>query len=190
MRLKRKQIIQKEKEEKKQNSIWPWIRLIVISVLVGLCITMFIKPVLIQGASMYPTVNPNDYIITSRAPYVMGEPQAGDIVVFVSNLHTIGGDEKDLIKRVIAVPGDTIEVSGGKVYINDEELTEEYVIGGVTPGEVPKTSIEEGHIFVMGDNRPSSTDSRDENIGQVAMSDIKGKVIVRLFPFDKIGAVK
>lgn len=190
MRLKRQQIKQREKSDRKQNSLWSWIRTVIFAVALGFAISIFVKPVLIQGMSMYPAINEHDYIITSKLPYLSAQPRFGDVIVFKSSLRMLNGSEKDLIKRVIGLPGDTIEITGGKVYLNDEEMEEPYVISGVTPGDVPRMKIEEGHVFAMGDNRPGSTDSRDGDIGPVAMSDIKGKALIRLFPFDKIGVIK
>ncbi len=173
----------------RNESIKEWIKTILISVLIALAITAFIRPTLVKGYSMYPTIKEYDYLIINRMPYITKEPQYGDIVVFKTNQLTVDGEKKDLIKRVIGLPGDTIEILDGIVYRNGNALNEPYVYGGRTPGQMEAFEIHEGKIFVMGDNRPNSLDSRDSRVGEVSMSNIRGKVIVRLFPFNKIGTI-
>ena len=173
-----------------KSTILEWVKTIVISVLIALLITTFIKPTLVKGYSMYPTISQNDYLVINKIPYLMNEPKYGDIVVFKSKLQTVEGNEKDLIKRVIGMPGDTLEIKDGKVYRNGKVITESYVYGGITPGEMAPTSVEKGMLFVMGDNRPNSLDSRDESVGEVPMGKVMGKVLVRLFPINKIGTVQ
>lgn len=172
-----------------KNSILEWIKTIIISIFIALLITTFIKPTLVKGYSMYPTISQYDYLFINKMPYITKEPKYGDIIVFKSNLQTIEGHEKDLIKRVIGLPGDTIEIKDGKVYRNGKALNEPYINGGFTPGEMKPTLVKEGRLFVMGDNRPNSLDSRDDSVGEVPMDKIMGKVLVRLFPPSKIGTV-
>lgn len=167
-----------------------WIKTILISVVIALVITAFFRPTLVKGYSMYPTISEYDYLIINRMPYITNEPQYGDIIVFKTNQLTVDGEKKDLIKRIIGLPGDTIEIIDGIVYRNNKILDEPYIYGGYTPGKMEATKIHEGKIFVMGDNRPYSLDSRDTRLGEVSMSSIRGKVVVRLFPFNKIGILK
>lgn len=174
----------------KENSIKEWIKTIIISIVIALIITTFVRPTLVKGYSMYPTISEYDYLIINRMPYITHEPEYGDIIVFKTNQLTVDGEEKDLIKRVIGLPGDTIEIKDGIVFRNGESLEEPYINDGYTPGEIESIIIEEGKIFVMGDNRANSLDSRDERVGEVPMSSIRGKVIVRLFPFNKLGTVE
>ena len=77
----------------------------------------------------------------------------------------------------------------GVVYRNGEALEEDYIYGGVTPGNMAPFTVDEGYIFVMGDNRPNSMDSRDPSIGEVAVADILGRVDLRLYPFSEIGLI-
>lgn len=171
------------------KEIFEWVKTIVISIVIALVITTFIRPTLVKGYSMYPTLEPYNYLIINKIPYMLHEPQRGDIVVFKSHLKTIDGKEKDLIKRVVAIEGDTVEIKDGRVYVNGQEISENYINGSYTPGELNIT-IPEGKVFVMGDNRQNSLDSRDERVGPVEIETIRGKVLVRLFPFTKIGKVQ
>jgi signal peptidase I len=86
--------------------------------------------------------------------------------VFKAHIYSDNGEEKDLIKRVIGVAGDVIEVKDGVVYRNGKVLQEDYIYGGQTPGDMAPFTVDEGYIFVMGDNRPNSMDSRDPSIGE------------------------
>lgn len=170
-----------------RKTIFEFAKTIIIALIIALVITSFIKPTLVKGYSMYPTIEPYNYLIVNKLPYITGEPHHGDIVVFKAHIYSDGGEEKDLIKRVIGVAGDTIEVKDGVVYRNGEALSEDYIYGGVTPGDMAPFAVDEGYIFVMGDNRPNSMDSRDPSIGEIAVSDILGRVDIRLFPFNEIG---
>lgn len=138
---------------------------------------------------MYPTIEPYNYLIVNKIPYLTGEPSHGDIVVFKAHIYTDNGEEKDLIKRIIGLEGDVIEVKDGIVYRNEEALSEDYIYGGVTPGDMAPFTVDEGYIFVMGDNRPNSLDSRDPSIGEISQADVLGRVDLRLFPFDQIGLI-
>ena len=168
---------------------WEWTKTIAISFAIAFIITIFVKPTLVKGYSMYPTLEENDYLMIERVPYTTHEPHKGDIVVFKSQLLQSDGVEKDLVKRVIGMPGDKIKIYDGKVYINDVLQQEKYINGRVTDGSV-ESVVPDGFIFVMGDNRPNSLDSRDERVGFVKMDDIIGRVFVRLYPFDKMGLFK
>ncbi|MCT4593001.1 MAG: signal peptidase I [Anaeromicrobium sp.] len=172
-----------------REEIYEWLKTIVIAVVIAMVITAFVRPTLVKGYSMYPTLNPYNYLIINKVPYMIHNPEKGDIVVFKSHLKTDRGGEKDLIKRVIAVEGDHIAVTDGKVSVNGEILDENYINGEYTSGEIDLTVPKET-IFVMGDNRENSLDSRDERVGFVPIDTVRGKVLVRLYPFNKIGTVK
>ena len=106
--------------------------------------------------------------------------------MFKSDLVDENGEQKHLIKRVIAVGGDTIEIRDGYVYLNGEMLDEPYVAEEGISGEMGSVTVEEGKMFVMGDNRRVSQDSRSPELGQVEESSIVGKVVLRIYPFDSI----
>lgn len=169
-----------------KKEIIEWVKTIVTAVVLALIITTFIRPTLVKGVSMVPTLEQNNYLLLYRMAYVGDKmPKHGDIVVFKSHLTLDNGEEKDLVKRVIAVGGDHIVITGGKVYVNDQLLQEDYINGDFTNDEVDEI-IPEGTIFAMGDNRMNSRDSRDPMVGVIKKDAIIGKVFVRLFPFNKI----
>ncbi|WP_027399601.1 signal peptidase I [Anaerovorax odorimutans] len=172
-----------------KKTIFEFAKTIILALIIALVITAFIKPTLVKGYSMYPTIEPNNYLIVNKIPYLTGEPKNGDIIVFKAHIYTENGEEKDLIKRVMGVAGDTIEIKEGIVYRNGKKLDEGYLGEGISSGDMDAVTIEDGHIFVMGDNRPNSLDSRDPAIGMVAVSDILGRADLRLYPFNEIGFI-
>ena len=169
-----------------------WIKDILFAVVFALVILFFIMPTVVKESSMESTLIENDYLIVSRQAYrLFGQCKRGDIIVFQSEI-PLGdtGDKKLLVKRVIAIGGDTISISGGLVYVNGEPLDEPYLKDGYTNGSMAEVTVPEGSLFCMGDNRLVSRDSRDPSVGFVSESDVKGKVVFRLFPIKKIGKIK
>ncbi|MGL5713651.1 MAG: signal peptidase I [Paraclostridium sp.] len=177
-------------KDKIKKEVFEWIKIIITSLVIALVITHFVRPTLVQGSSMYPTLEEKDYLIINRVAYNRKNPNKGDIIVFKTELLQDNGKKKDLVKRVIGLPGDHIKINNQKVYLNGELLEEEYLDSTIiTEGNMDIT-IPDGKVFVMGDNRQHSMDSRDPDVGLVEIDDIMGKVMVRLLPFDKIGKVE
>ena len=139
---------------------------------------------------MLPTLHENDYLIINKIGYKIGEPKNGDVIVFKSDLEKNDGTTKDLVKRIIGVAGDKVVIKDGKVYLNDKLLDETYLSEGMdTTGDVDIV-VPEGKLFVLGDNREVSLDSRYEQVGLVDVNDVEGKVLVRLYPFNDISLIK
>ena len=166
---------------------YEWIRDIIIALLIAGTILLFFKPIVVKQESMQPTFYSNDYVIVSRQAYnLFGDVERGDVIVFKSDLVDENGEQKHLIKRVIAVGGDTIEIRDGYVYLNGEMLDEPYVAEEGISGEMGSVTVEEGKMFVMGGKRRVRQDSRSPELGQVEESSIVGKVVLRIYPFDSI----
>ena len=176
----------KEKKSPKEE-LKEWIRDLGMALIIGLIIITFIKPTIVKEHSMEPTLEENNYIFLSKQAYTLfGEPERGDIVVFHSDLRTVDDKEKLLVKRIIGLPGDTVMITGGVVYINGEPLEEPYTKDGYTNTELEEVTVPEGHVFAMGDNRQNSIDSRHGDVGCVPIDKILGKAVLRLYPFDQI----
>ena len=148
------------------------------------------QPNQVKGASMEPTFQSGDYIFTSKITYKFRPIKRGDVVVFKSPKNP----DIDYIKRIIALPGDTLLVDNGIVYVNNNQVNENYISeqtnlwnGGYIKEGVSMT-IPEEDIFVMGDNRPRSSDSRE--FGPISIDTIIGNVIYRYFPSTKMGIIK
>lgn len=181
---------EKETKKSKGSGAMAWIRDILIAVIIAIIIAQFITPTIVQQHSMDNTLNNNDYLIMWKLPYKFGaSPDYGDIVVFETELETEEGDQKLLIKRVIAKGGDTVAIRDGIVYRNGEALSEPYTRDGYTNGGMDETEVPEGTLFLLGDNRVVSVDSRDPSLGFVSEDLIVGKAVLRLFPFSKIGGL-
>ena len=173
-----------------KNSIIEWVKVFGLAIVLAFVITLFIKPTLVSGDSMLPTLHENDYLIINKIGYKIGEPKNGDVIVFKSDLEKNDGTTKDLVKRIIGVAGDKVVIKDGKVYLNDKLLDETYLSEGMdTTGDVDIV-VPEGKLFVLGDNREVSLDSRYEQVGLVDVNDVEGKVLVRLYPFNDISLIK
>jgi signal peptidase I len=170
------------------KNLWVWVRDIAIAVVIAIIIMQFIKPTIVKEHSMEDTLHPNDYIFLSKQAYNLGgEPRRGDIVVFHSALESDDGTTKNLIKRVIAVEGDTVEIHDGVVYVNNDPLEEPYIKDDYTDGQMPEITVPEGDLFLLGDNRQSSRDSRDPSVGFISKGKLIGKAVFRVFPVSGFG---
>ncbi|MFC5648938.1 signal peptidase I [Paenibacillus solisilvae] len=135
----------------------------------------------VRNVSMQHTLVEGQRLIEDKISYHFEKPNRGDIVI-------IDGPESDkrLIKRVIGLPGDKLDIKNGTVYINDVPLKETYIIGTTfTNGMAVPFTVPANEVFVMGDNRENSQDSRE--LGPIAMSSLEGRAIFRLWPLQKFG---
>lgn len=161
---------------------------ILIAIVIVVAITAAIKPTIVKESSMEPTLYENNYLFVNKLAYkTKDHPDYEDIIVFKSDLDAEDGSKKLLIKRVVGVEGDVITVSEGVVYRNGYPLEEPYTLEGYTSGEVYDFAVPQDHIFVMGDNRSISLDSRDPSVGTVSEDAILGKAFIRLYPFNEFG---
>ncbi len=198
---------------KRIKSLVSWIGVIAIVLTCSLFLQSEVfAGVTVNQSSMRNTLTPNQRLIIDKLSYQFSEPDRGDIIVFLKNgvkgstAHEMHRNmelfmnlfmKKDeiyekhemYVKRVIGVPGDTVDIKGGFVYVNGNKLTEEYVKGTTYAGEVTlPLTVEKNQVFVMGDNREVSEDSRA--FGTVAYDKLEGKVALRIFPINKVGTVK
>ena len=192
---KSKKQIEKEEKEKlppevrRRKEIYDWIQSMMVALIICVAIFVFcIRVIDVSGTSMYPTLYNEDKMLVSPLFYT---PKAGDIVVFKSDTYD---SNKALVKRVIAVEGDVLNIDfeHGIVYVNGTPITEPYIYEPTTTKLDfigPKT-VPEGCVFVMGDNRNASTDSRDQRIGMVDTRTILGKVYAVIYPLDKLGWIE
>ena len=207
-------------EENKNNfnlkkEIFEWFYTILIAVLIALIIKTFLFDfVVVDGPSMYPTLKNGDRLIVTKLNY---EPERQDIIVldstyknreryyedmkiesdikkFFSYISLPAGLKKRFyVKRIIGMPGDTVDLIGNKVYVNGEELLEEYYPDytfAYDPLIKFPYTVSEGHVFVMGDNRPESKDSRSSQLGEVPIDAIMGKCSLRIWPLNTIEKIK
>lgn len=178
-----------EKKQKIKSEVIEWVKILLTSFVLAFVITQFVRPTLVKGESMYPTLEENDYLIVNRISHKISGLEKGDIIVFSTNLmQDDGKGTKDLVKRVIATEGDHLKIENSKVYVNGELIDEPYIHDNYTDANIDIV-IPENKIFAMGDNRENSLDSRHAQVGLVDEKDVMGKVMIRLFPFNKLGKV-
>ncbi|MBQ8246759.1 MAG: signal peptidase I [Lachnospiraceae bacterium] len=163
---------------------------ILIALLVSLFIVTFVgQRTVVDGESMEDTLYHNDNLIVDKISYRFNEPERFDVIVFPAHY-----DSKTyLVKRVIALPGETIYIDEkGCIYIDDQLLEDDYgteVMLSAGNAREPIT-LGDDEYFVLGDNRNHSLDSRDYMVGNINRDDIIGRAWVRIYPFDQIGFVK
>lgn len=179
---------QVEKQPKKSiiKSIVEWIIYFVIIFSVSYLILNYVgQRTLVDGSSMSPTLHNGDSVVVDKLSYRFGEPERFDIVVF----RYLPKDETYYIKRIIGLPGETVQIIDGYVYINGEKLESDVYGSAVIlePGRAKEPiTLGEYEYFVLGDNRNGSSDSRMENVGNVEVSQIVGKAFIRIWPLNDI----
>lgn len=147
-----------------------------------LLIHFVVRSFYIPSGSMRPTLEVNDFILVNEMLYDITRPVRGDIVVFHQPQEG-AGEKTDLIKRVVGIENDTIEVKDGQLYINEQPIQEDFILESMEDNFGPER-VKEGHIFVMGDNRNDSSDSR--YIGQIPLKNLVGRAEVIFFPPQRI----
>ncbi len=166
----------------RRREVLEWVVLIGAALVIALLIKTFLfQAFFIPSESMVPTLKVGDRVLVNKLAYDYGDVDRGDVVVFKAPPEASSGGIEDLVKRVIGLPGDTVEArDDGAVYVNGRRLDESYLPRGTTTSNLPPTKVPAGHIFVMGDNRGASRDSR--YFGPVEESAIVGRVFVKIWP--------
>ncbi|SDT47751.1 signal peptidase I [Paenibacillaceae bacterium GAS479] len=160
------------------------IAVLVLAILLSLLVQQYaFAQTEVHNISMQSTLRDGQRLLENKLAYRFSSPRRGDIAI-------ISGPESELrlVKRIVALPGDNVTMDGGKLFINGKPLNEPYAKGQTYPLmlKLPFT-VPEGHVFVLGDNRENSTDSRE--LGPVRISSLEGKIIFRLWPMSKLGTV-
>lgn len=150
---------------------------LVLAVVLYIVIQTLTQRIKVESTSMVPTLHANDYVVVNRLAYKLGQPHRGDIIVF-KNPNPSDPSQIPFIKRVIGLPGDQVHIGGGKVYVNGVMLNEPY-LKVITSGTGDYTVPDAG-LFVMGDNRNNSSDSR--SWGMVPIGNVIGKAEVIYWP--------
>ena len=168
------------------NRLWNFLRELAETALLVVAIYTFVNltlpQYLVEGSSMEPSFHDGQRLVVSRAAYMLGEPQRGDVVVLRNPTQANG---KDLIKRIIGLPGDHILIADGRVYVNGVELDEPYVMED--PHYTGEWYVEADQYFVLGDNRNNSRDSH--YFGPIDRSLVVGRAWISLWPPESWGMV-
>lgn len=164
------------------EEIKDWIISILIAIVLAFFIRYFIVELyMVEGPSMRPTLVNGERLVVNKFIYRFKAPERGEVLVF----RYPRDPSRDFIKRVIGVAGDTVEIKDSRVLLNGQLLNEPYILER-TRGSYPAVNVPEGHIYVMGDNRNNSEDSRFKDVGFVPLELIKGKAITVFWPLDHI----
>ena len=174
-----------------QDTASDWLVSIIVAVALAFCIrTFLVEPYMVEGSSMYPTLKNHERLIVDKLSYFVTNPKRGEIVVF----RFPKDESRDFIKRVIAVGGDTIEMKNGQVFVNGQALKEDYIYKNDPKGKnissYRKTIVPEGTIFVLGDNRNNSEDSRFADVGFVPHKLVQGRALVCFWPLGNMRVIK
>lgn len=139
----------------------------------------------VSGESMYPSLEDGDNLIVNKISYYFSDPKRFDVVVFPFRYQ----EGTFYIKRIIGLPGETVQIYDGSIYINGKVLEESYGYETIrNPGLASEAvTLGEDEYFVLGDNRNNSADSREPSVGNISRDDIVGKAWMRIWPIDKIG---
>ncbi|MEW9501325.1 signal peptidase I [Jeotgalibacillus marinus] len=174
---------------KKKNVWWEWTKALVIAISIAAVIRFFLfTPIVVDGLSMMPTLQNGDRMVVNKVNYKLSPPERFDVIVFHAP------EQRDYIKRVIGLPGDKITLIDDQLYINDEPMDEPYLdgykeelSGGVLTEDFTLEQVPDGELFVMGDNRRYSKDSRD--IGTVEIEEVIGNTSLVFWPLQEIRVV-
>lgn len=178
----------------RKTAIKTLVYIIIVVILALLWNAFLMSPLMIVGPSMNPSLSEGDMVFVNKLSYAFGDVERFDIVVFPYKYD----NSRKLVKRVIALPSEKVEIRDGVLYVNDEELKEYYgIYREKKEGEQSTIYVNWGpytlgdnEVFVLGDNRNQSDDSRSSDVGPVNIDDIIGKVSFRIWPLNSIGSMK
>jgi signal peptidase I len=165
-----------------------WVAVLAVAVLAAFLIRAFVfEPFFIPSGSMEPTLKVGDRVLVNKLSYDAHSVHRGDVVVFARPANDFTPGIKDLIKRVIGLPGETVSGQNGAVYINGQRLKEPWLPKNDPTAPFPAVVVPAGDYFVMGDNRGNSADSRV--LGPIAGDLIVGRAFIRVWPISRIGGL-
>ena len=169
---------------------WRWFREWFVVIFVALLAAFIIRATFVQtyfipSESMTPTLAVGDRLMVYKLAFSLGDVDRGDLVVFNRPANLGETDIKDFVKRVIGLEGEQVTAEGGAIYVDDRLLDEPYLTPDTYTSDFPDTVIPPDHVFVLGDNRPNSRDSRF--FGPIHKDLLVGEVFLRIWPLDGIG---
>jgi signal peptidase I len=173
--------------KRKRSGLAEWIIVVVVAISSALLVRAYVlQQFAVEGTSMLNTLHPSDRVLVNKLSYRLHDPRRGDVVV-LKRIET-NSQERDLIKRVVGLPGETLEYKSCQLFIDGKLINEPYldpliVSSNRCGADQPAVTVLPKHVFVMGDNRGGSLDSRDNSVGQIAYSNLIGRAFVVMWPF-------
>jgi len=173
---------------------WEWVKALAIAAALVIIIRLWLfTPFIVDGISMEPNFFTGERLIVNKILYDIRKPKRNEVIVFLAP------EGKDYIKRVIALPGETVRVEGDHVYVNGTELDQPYLKEAIEKAhqeghaynvrDFPETKVPEGAVFVMGDNRSHSSDSREPSVGFATYKQIAGRAEFIFWPLNKLSFI-
>ncbi|HEX2040632.1 MAG TPA: signal peptidase I [Acidimicrobiales bacterium] len=170
---------------KTTRNVVEWAAIVLVALLVAFLVKTFLfQPFYIPSESMVPSLEVNDRVLVNKLSYKLHDVNRGDIVVFERPPGPVASTIKDLIKRAVGLPGETIEGRPDGVYVNGKKIPEPYLADGATTGTFGPITLEDDQVFVMGDNRTFSQDSRI--FGPIDEDLIEGRAFFRFWPLGSL----
>ncbi len=164
---------------KTRSAVIEILQTLLLAVALYFIIDAVVARVRVENISMEPTLQPGEFILVNKLAYRLGSMKTGDVVVFHHS------PSEDYIKRLIGLPGETVRIAGGRVFVNGRELIEPYI--SEPPAYSGEWIVPEGHVFVLGDNRNQSSDSH--SWGYVPVDTIVGKALVVYWPLNQLQVI-
>jgi signal peptidase I len=177
----------RRRAKSRNRALAEWVLAIGLAVVAAFVIkTFLVQAFVIPSGSMQHTLEINDRVLVSKFAYRISDVKRGDVIVF-KNPQRLSGEPAQLIKRVAAMEGDVIESVDGKLQVNDVVVDEPYLAPGTVTRDLPRQTVPAGQLFVLGDNRSNSKDSRF--IGTIATDTVIGKAFFRIWPLSRLGGL-
>ncbi len=178
-------IQQDEQQQSLGHYVWEVLQtLILAGLLIIVFRTFLFQNYIVEGNSMIPTLEPAQRLIVSRISYILGEPERGDVIVFQFPHEP----NRDFVKRILGLPGETVAIENGVVFIDGEPIPREEYLDYTSPTSMAPLLLSDEEYFVMGDNRPGSSDSR--SWGPLARRYIIGQAYLVYYPFAEFGILE
>ena len=205
---RRKERIAKQKEKEKNKplalKIWSWVWTLLAAVIIATLVRAFVaEPIRVDGTSMTNTLKDGEIVLATKWDYLLGDPQRNDIIIcrYPGRVNERGANQINIsgalaldtytlfVKRLVALPGDTVQITGGHLYVNGE-LVEDPEFMASVPNDYSLRKLGTDEYFVIGDNRYSSHDSRSDDVGPISRGAIMGKVKAVILPWNQHRTVK
>lgn len=172
-----------------QAEIREWIKTIAFAVVIVTVLHLFVFNLsTVKGQSMEPTLQEDEWLFINKIGYIVGEPQHSDVVI-LKDPTQVNREKKFLVKRIVALAGDTVEVRDGIVFVNGKALQEVYTDIEIEDGDYGPQEVPEGKVFVMGDNRHMGASFDSRSFGAVPLKSLEGKAQFILWPLGKLGSL-
>lgn len=169
--------------------IWDWTKSISVALILVILLNMYVFNLsTVKGHSMEPTLKEKEWLFVNKFSFLIGHPSRGDVVILKDpDMRSL--DRQYLVKRVVGVPGDRIEIRGGKLYVNGETVAEPYTDIQIEDGDRRAVIVPEGHYYVMGDNRHQMASKDSRTFGAVPEAAIQGRAEFIIWPLGQAGGL-